>query len=501
MTSATRPKSANLQKVKIARARLSKAHSMSKRRADVQITHDDREDEEDDGPVEQPGPWKKASDEELAKRKFVRLKRPSAGAAGGAQPEVQPAVVNPFSGFSGLTGAKTAAAPPASASEAPSLNGLNAAFAAWVEHHAQTNPPTTFLAACEDYTTFAKKISPSTRTVPVPAALAAPVPAAAAKPAPAPEPAQAKIVAPAPAKVEPTASVKPMLSITAPAPHSSGAGAPAPFSFAAPSSTSATTGAAFSFSAAAAPAAASAAASAAAPAAGGGIPGFSFAAPLSLSASNLAAFAPKPAASGPASAFPPLSGIFSGGLIPTIKPGLGPGESAALFGSSAAGAGAGEEDDDEGLPIEEPERVERNKNDKDVILLEKSCKLHRLSAVDGGKAGEKEWKDLGKGTLRVTADPDTKKKRILVRNTMGVVILNASFFKGQKFEKTNSKKNNSLSFNAVVSVKEYETTHGPDGEEQRQVDRTGLHSFMMAVGKSELDAVISTLNDAVKGLG
>jgi len=145
--------------------------------------------------------------------------------------------------------------------------------------------------------------------------------------------------------------------------------------------------------------------------------------------------------------------------------------------------------------------VERNKNDKDIILLEKACKLHRLSAVDGGKAGEKEWKDLGKGTLRVTADPDTKKKRILVRNTMGVVILNASFFKGQKFEKTNSKKNNSLSFSAVVSVKEYETINGPDGEEQRQVDRTGMHSFMMSVGKTELDAVLSTLNDAVKGLG
>lgn len=72
-----------------------------------------------------------------------------------------------------------------------------------------------------------------------------------------------------------------------------------------------------------------------------------------------------------------------------------------------------------------------------------------------------EWSDCGKGTFRVTCDPATKKKRLLVRNTVGKITLNTNIFKGMniKREGKNSIKfiapdENRTFFSYLVKVKE-----------------------------------------------
>jgi len=45
---------------------------------------------------------------------------------------------------------------------------------------------------------------------------------------------------------------------------------------------------------------------------------------------------------------------------------------------------------------------------------------------------------MGKGSLKVTVEFDTKKQRLLVRDTMGRVTLNSYFLSIMKFEKGNS---------------------------------------------------------------
>ena len=46
-----------------------------------------------------------------------------------------------------------------------------------------------------------------------------------------------------------------------------------------------------------------------------------------------------------------------------------------------------------------------------------------------------------------------------------------------------SKKDNALSFSAVVAVREYVTTVNDKGEEESSsVEKTGLHSFQLQVG-------------------
>ena len=295
---------------------------------------------------------------------------------------------------------------------------------------------------------------------------------------------------------------------TAPAPSAGTAAAPAlPFSFGAPLALGPAPVSGFATGFGSAPAATAGAGTGAGAGAGagaGGIPGFSSAA--------LAAFA-KPLAPPP-----PLGGIFSGGLIPTLVPGgfnLGSGAGLGA-GAGKLGGGGGDEDegedgDGDGKLMDEPEKVVRNKDDKDVYLLDLPCRLHRLCTVyadgangaPGAGAATKEWKDLGKGTVRVTQDPETKKKRLLVRNTMGIVTLNAGFFAQQKFDKVAGKKGNSISFSAVVSVREYETVlekdpqTGREEESQRAVEKTGLHSFMLNLKPEEVAGALAVLSAAV----
>lgn len=86
--------------------------------------------------------------------------------------------------------------------------------------------------------------------------------------------------------------------------------------------------------------------------------------------------------------------------------------------------------DDELVPLDEPEIILRNDKDTDEILYEVSCKLFRFIK------NRNEWSECGKGTFRVTSDPSTNKKRILVRNTVGKITLNTNFFKGMNIKKS-----------------------------------------------------------------
>ena len=97
---------------------------------------------------------------------------------------------------------------------------------------------------------------------------------------------------------------------------------------------------------------------------------------------------------------------------------------------TTATPGVAAEGDEEAFPVDEPEKIMRNEDDKDEILYETLCTLKRYDVAN------KEWKESGKGTLRVTKDPDNGKQRILIRElTMGKITLNAAFFSAMKFEK------------------------------------------------------------------
>jgi hypothetical protein len=108
------------------------------------------------------------------------------------------------------------------------------------------------------------------------------------------------------------------------------------------------------------------------------------------------------------------------------------------FGSTSAKEKDGEGDDDEGgeggddglVPLDPPEEILRNEQDKDDILYEVPCKLFRFNKAGG------DWADKGKGTCRVTCNADSKKKRLLIRNTLGKITLNVNFFKGMAVKKS-----------------------------------------------------------------
>ena len=138
-------------------------------------------------------------------------------------------------------------------------------------------------------------------------------------------------------------------------------------------------------------------------------------------------------------------------------------------------------DDDEGEPILEPEMALRNEDDKDEILYETDCRLKRLDTKAEPKP---EWKDVGKGALRVTKDPDTGKKRILIREkVMGKVTLNVSFFPAQKFEKRGK---HSVQFPALVADPDPEAAPGA----------TSLQTFVIRTREGDIDAAIAALLSA-----
>lgn len=129
----------------------------------------------------------------------------------------------------------------------------------------------------------------------------------------------------------------------------------------------------------------------------------------------------------------------------------------------------------------EPEKILRNQDDKDEILLEVPCKLRSYNKE------EQEWKDLGKGSFRLTRDPASGKKRMLVRNTLGRITFNAGFYKNMKIERSKQ----GLQLMALVAVVK-------DVKEGRT--ETEMKNFLIKLKDTDIDPVRAQLEAAVKEL-
>ena len=129
---------------------------------------------------------------------------------------------------------------------------------------------------------------------------------------------------------------------------------------------------------------------------------------------------------------------------------------------------------DEGEPILEPEKILKNEEDTDKILHEVPCKLFRYNTE------LKEWRDVGKGTLRITQELDGKQKqRILIRDPMGKITLNCYFLPGMKFD-IMGKKKDGIRFIAAV---------GEKGDE--------LMSMMVKLKPEDINSTLKKFNDGV----
>jgi hypothetical protein len=143
-------------------------------------------------------------------------------------------------------------------------------------------------------------------------------------------------------------------------------------------------------------------------------------------------------------------------------------------------------DDDEGEPILEPEKVHRNADDTDEILHEVKCKLFSYSKEDN------EWKDIGLGSFRITKDASAgginNKKRMLVRNPIGKITLNASFFSKMKIERVKK----GLRFSVVVAVE----SSKPNTSEVR----TELRSYMLQLSSGDVQTTLTKMEECISEL-
>ena len=140
------------------------------------------------------------------------------------------------------------------------------------------------------------------------------------------------------------------------------------------------------------------------------------------------------------------------------------------FGGTNTTAKKGDSDEEyEGEPILEPEIIYKNENDKSTTFYETDCKSFRYDTE------EKEWKDSGKGNVRLLQEPGEEKKKIVVRNTLGKITINAYIFKGMNFKLAGK---SGMQFMAVID---------PSGVPQ---------SFLVKVRPGDIQATLETFSKA-----
>jgi hypothetical protein len=139
--------------------------------------------------------------------------------------------------------------------------------------------------------------------------------------------------------------------------------------------------------------------------------------------------------------------------------------------------------DDEAEPILEPEKILRNEDDKDEILYEINCKLYKFFIDKSDEKDKKpsEWKDLGKNLLRITKDINTSKQRILIRNSLGKILVNCFFMKDMKFERIK----NSIKFFAYVT------------DDQG----TGLRNYLIKLKNDDVESTLQVLEQGKLSCG
>ena len=183
----------------------------------------------------------------------------------------------------------------------------------------------------------------------------------------------------------------------------------------------------------------------------------------------------------------------------------GSGAGSGAGGGAGSGAGGGVEDEGEGEPILEPERVLKNADDTDEILHEAACKLYGFNKEDN------EWKDMGKGTFRLSKlQPAAAgegagsgggggggvKQRMLVRNPIGKIIFNAAFYRGMKIERVKG----GLRFSAVVAPEEkpsVSTGAAIEGGAATAPPKAELKGFMLKLKADEIERTAAKLEAAV----
>ena len=355
----------------------------------------------------------------MATRRIIRTKRPSTAEDTSAKPVPASAPFNPFAAINFARSATTSSVglgipPPAEKKEtvpaaAPAkpegpradgeearkkLRRLNRAFLSWLERQTQVNPLAVWKAGVVDYIKYAsalretldKATQSEEKSIGLASSKAVPAVQLPVKPFESAPPAASSM---------PSFTPKPE-----PQPQASVLNPPAPFAGFSGSSTLPH------------------------------IPAFGAAASASL---------PKPAFSFPAFA-PAAPSAQTGGLSFSIPP-LPKGPLSSIGAAPFLPREEEEEGEGEEEPILEPEKVSRNPEDRDEILHEVPCKLFRYAKETS------EWKDAGKGSFRVTRDPETRKTRMLIRNTLGKVALNSSFYKGMAFQQAG---NAAIRFAAVA---------------------------------------------------
>lgn len=348
------------------------------------------------------------------------------------------------------------AAPAASDQPQSKMQKLNKSFMSWLDKQLVNHSVSNWTAGLEDYLKHADKIAATLPQEPVGVAASTAKPPASSsvaggnegKVTSAPscggfgQSATAGSAAAKPAAAFSGFSVPPATTAPSDAPHKPSFGGG--FSSAAATATATATmpkPAAFSgFSAAPASSGAPAAAAAAK------VPNFG-----SFSSANTA--------SKPPAAFSGFGGFGGGAAFNSAAPAPAP----------AVSSGDGGEDEYEGEPILPPETIHKNENDTDEILYETDCKAFRFDS------SEKEWKESGKGPLRITQEPGVAKKKILVRNAIGKITINAYIMKGMNFRKSGKA---GLQFLAVVDA---------SGKPQ---------SFLVKVKPSEVDLTVQKFKHA-----
>jgi hypothetical protein len=108
-----------------------------------------------------------------------------------------------------------------------------------------------------------------------------------------------------------------------------------------------------------------------------------------------------------------------------------PAASAFNFGGAAPKAPAAKEDD--AMPKEERVAVAKADDGDETTAFESRCALRRYDKPEGEKP---QWRDLGKGQLRVTRHKTTGAARVVVRNDVGKVVLNFALSEKMSLVKT-----------------------------------------------------------------
>ena len=133
----------------------------------------------------------------------------------------------------------------------------------------------------------------------------------------------------------------------------------------------------------------------------------------------------------------------------------------------------------------EPEKVLKNENDIDTTLHEAPCKLFRHNKEFN------EWKDAGKGSLRIIQEADGKQKqRILIRDAMGKIALNSYFLPGMKFD-VMGKKKDGIRFMAA---------HGENDKDGTTVKQAELVSLMVKLKPEDVNPTLKMFNAGVASL-